>query len=84
LRYSPRQVENKKMATPELQKLRHDYKIAYTTYLHCVQELSQASEQGRCPPDAILIEEEQALTDLTASRRVLLEALCRHKSIRMP
>jgi hypothetical protein len=72
------------MATAELRKLRHNYKVAYTSYLHCVQELSEASAKGECPPDAVLSGEEKALTDLTAARRVLLEALCRHRSVEVP
>jgi hypothetical protein len=38
------------MATNELRELRHKYKAAYTTYLSCVQALSEASQQGCDPP----------------------------------
>jgi hypothetical protein len=69
------------MATPELRQLRHAYKVAYTSYLQCVQDLSAASQKGECPPDAVLIEEERALTNLADSRRALLEALCSRKRI---
>jgi hypothetical protein len=72
------------MATPELRTLRHNYKVAYTSYLSCVQKLSDASQKGECPPDAVLIGEEEALNNLNGSRRALLNALCRHHSIGGP
>jgi hypothetical protein len=72
------------MATKELRALRLRYKAAYTVYMNCVRELSDASQKGECPPDAVLAGEEKALTDLTASRRELLEALCRRRSVGGP
>jgi hypothetical protein len=72
------------MATPELRELRHNYKVAYTSYLNCVQELSLASARGECPPDDVLDGEEKALTDLNASRRALLKALCRQRTFAVP
>jgi hypothetical protein len=72
--------KDKNMATPELRKLRHDYKAAYTNYMQCVQEFSDASQRGECPPDAVLAVEEKTLTDLAESRRALLQALCKQRS----
>jgi hypothetical protein len=72
------------MATPELRTLRHKYKVAYTSYLNCVQLLSVASAKGECPPDPILDGEEKALTDLNACRKALLQALCRHRPFAVP
>jgi hypothetical protein len=36
----------KGMATKELRELRHKYKAAYTSYMHCVQALSDATQAG--------------------------------------
>ena len=72
------------MATRELSTLRHNYKVAYTSYLSCVQKLSAASQKGECPPDAVLVGEDEALNDLNASRRALLDALCKYKNIKGP
>jgi len=63
------------MATKELRELRHRYKAAYTIYLTCVQTLSDASQEGTWPAEAILQAEERALNELTLTRRALLAAL---------
>ncbi len=34
------------MATKELRELRHKFKVAYTSYMHCVQAISDASQNG--------------------------------------
>jgi hypothetical protein len=66
------------MATKELRVLRHRYKAAYTTYLGCVQALSDASQEGRLPSEQVLQAEELALGELTLTRRALLAALREH------
>lgn len=63
------------MATKELRELRHRYKVAYTSYMQCVQALSEASQHGRWPSAAVLQQEEQSLNELTLVRRALLDAL---------
>ena len=66
------------MATKELRELRHKYKAAYTSYMHCVQALSDASQAGVLPSAEVLKLEEKALNDLTVLRRALLDALYAH------
>jgi len=68
------------MATKELRELRHKYKAAYTTYMHCVTALSDASEKGEWPTAELLRLEEQALSELTLSRHALLDALHRYSA----
>jgi hypothetical protein len=68
------------MATKELRELRHKYKAAYTTYMHSVQALSDASQKGEWPAAEVLKLEEQALHDLTFLRQALLDALYAHAS----
>jgi hypothetical protein len=70
------------MATKDLQKLRHQYKAAYTTYMGCVQALSDASEKGIWPSPEILGAEERALNELTLTRQALLDALYAHAKTR--
>jgi hypothetical protein len=65
------------MATKELRVLRHRYKAAYTSYMHCVQALSDASEQGVWPTEIVKLEAD-ALHDLSATRQALLDALYAH------
>ena len=62
----------------ELRDLRHRYKTAYTSYMHCVKALSDASQNGVWPPAEVLRLEEQALNDLTFLRQALLDALHAH------
>jgi hypothetical protein len=66
------------MATKELRELRHKYKAAYTSYMHCVQVLSDASYSGVLPPADVLKLEEAALKELTHLRQALLDALYAH------
>jgi hypothetical protein len=66
------------MATKELRDLRHRYKTAYTTYMHGVQALSAASQNGEWPSAAVLELEEKAMNELTALREALLDALYAH------
>jgi hypothetical protein len=66
------------MATKELRDLRHKYKAAYTSYMHSVQALSEATQRGQWPGSDVLKLEEQALNDLTVLRQALLDALYAH------
>jgi hypothetical protein len=66
------------MATKELRDLRHRYKTAYTTYMHGVQALSAASQNGEWPSAAVLELEEKAMNELTTLREALLDALYAH------
>lgn len=66
------------MATKELRELRHKYKAAYTSYMHCVQLLSDASQSGTWPsPDVVKLEKE-LFNELTVLRQRLLDALYAH------
>jgi hypothetical protein len=66
------------MASKELRELRHKYKAAYTSYMQCVQALSDASQSGVWPSEEVLKLEEKALNELTALRQSLLDALYAH------
>jgi hypothetical protein len=66
------------MATKELRLLRHRYKAAYTTYMHSVTALSDASQNGVWPTKEVRLLEEQALDELTSIRQTLLDALYAH------
>jgi hypothetical protein len=66
------------MATNELKELRRKYKAAYTSYVHCVQALSDASQNGVWPSAEILKLEEDGLNQLTFLRQALLDALYAH------
>jgi hypothetical protein len=66
------------MATKELRDLRHKYKAAYTGYMHCVQALSDATQNGVWPSTETLALEERALNELTFLRQALLDALYAH------
>jgi hypothetical protein len=66
------------MATKELRELRHRYKAAYTGYMHSVQALSDASQNGEWPSAEVLKLEEQSLNELTFLRQALLDALYAH------
>ena len=66
------------MATKELRELRHKYKAAYTSYMQCVQALSDAGQAGVMPPPEVLKIEEAALNELTRLRQALLDALYAH------
>jgi len=65
------------MATKELRVLRHRYKAAYTSYMHCVHAVSDASEKGAWPTEIIKLEAD-ALQELNAARQALLDALYAH------
>ena len=66
------------MATKELRELRHKYKAAYTSYMQCVQALSDASQAGFWPSAEVLQLEEKTLDELTTLRQELLDALYAH------
>jgi hypothetical protein len=66
------------MATKELRDLRHQYKAAYTSYMHCVQALSDATQNGLWPAEPVLKLEEQSLNELVFLRQALLDALYAH------
>ena len=63
------------MATKELRELRHKYKAAYTSYMRCVQQLSNASQTGILPSAQVLELEAKAFDELTVLRQALLQAL---------
>jgi hypothetical protein len=63
------------MATKELRDLLHKYKVAYTTYMHCVHALSDATHKGEWPSTQVLDLEQEALDDLMSRRHTLLDAL---------
>jgi len=66
------------MATKELRELRHKYKAAYTSYMHSVHALSDASEDGTWPSAEVRKLEEETLNELTVMRQALLDALYAH------
>jgi len=66
------------MATAELRELRHRYKVAYTSYLSCVQALSDASQNGVWPSAEVVGKEEKAFEELKSIRQALLDALHAH------
>jgi hypothetical protein len=66
------------MATRELRDLRHRYKAAYTSYMHSVQALSDASHNGVWPAAGVLEVEQKALSELMFLRQALLDALYAH------
>ncbi len=66
------------MATPQLRELRHQYKEAYTVYLHSVQRLSDASRRGELPSQPVLLAEDHAIHALNFARVALLDALVKH------
>ena len=63
------------MATKELQEFRHQYKEAYTTYLSCVQAVSDASQKGEWLSQQTATLEERAFNQLALKRQALLDAL---------
>ena len=66
------------MATDDLRELRHKYKAAYTSYMHCVQVLSDAAQKGEWPSAELLRLEDEALNELNTLRQKLLDALYAH------
>ena len=68
------------MATKRLRELRHEYKAAYTSYMQCVQALSDASQAGVLPSPEVLKLEEKTFAELTTLRQALLDALHAHNS----
>ena len=69
------------MATKELRELRHRYKAAYTSYMTCVQALSDASHAGALPSPELLQLEAKSLDELTQCRQALLDALHAHAKL---
>jgi hypothetical protein len=63
------------MATKELRMLRHNYKVAYTSYLSCVQMVSDASQKGAGLPEEDSEKEDRAFNELALTRQALLDAL---------
>ena len=66
------------MATKELRELRHKYKAAYTSYMHCVQLLSDVSHAGVWPAHDVIKLEQDLFNELTVLRQKLLDALLQH------
>ena len=66
------------MATKELRELRHKYKAAYTSYMHCVQLFSAASQAGVWPSEDVIELERELFNELTVLRRALLDSLYAH------
>jgi hypothetical protein len=66
------------LATKELRELRHQYKEAYTVYMHSVQELSEASRRGELPSRQVLLAEDHAIHALNFTRVALLDGLRKH------
>jgi len=66
------------MATRELRLLRHRSKAAYTTYVHSVTALSNATESGAWPTQEVRLLEEQSLDELMTIRQTLLDELYAH------
>ena len=66
------------MATKELQVLRLRYKAAYTAYMNCVHEISEASAQGQWPTEKMLKADEAALKELVTVHAELLAGLWEH------
>lgn len=63
------------MATKELRMLRHNYKVAYTAYLSCVQMVSDASQTGATLQEEDLEKEDKGFDALAFARQALLDAL---------
>ena len=63
------------MATKELRMLRHNYKVAYTFYLGCVQTVSAASQKGVGLTEEDLEKEDKAFDQLEFARQALLDAI---------
>jgi hypothetical protein len=66
------------MATKELRELRHKFKVAYTSYMHCVQAISDASQNGVWPSAEVVKLEEEAINELMYARQALLDTLYSH------
>jgi hypothetical protein len=73
-------MQQQVMATKELKDLRGQYRAAYTAYMHCVQQLSEASQRGEWPAADVLNAEERALNNLNSFRNALLAALFKHST----
>jgi hypothetical protein len=73
-------VHQEAVATKELRELRAHYRAAYTAYMECVKQLSDASQRGEWPSAEVLSAEEKTLNDLTSFRKALLAALSKHVS----
>lgn len=72
------------MSTSKLQELRHNYKVAYTSYMTCVHTLSIASLRGEWLTQDEIQADETAFNALTRSRLALFEELreCSERSKR--
>jgi hypothetical protein len=58
-----------------LQKLRLEYKAAFTAYMSSVQALSDADLRRERPSEEVLADEARALQRLLGAREALLKAL---------
>lgn len=58
-----------------LEKLRLEYKAAFTAYMTCVQALSDAGLRGERPSQEVLADEVRALKRLMDAREALLKAV---------
>ena len=58
-----------------LQKLRLEYKAAFTAYMSSVQALSDADLRRERPSEEVLSDEARALQRLLGAREALLKAL---------
>jgi hypothetical protein len=68
------------MATKELRDLRRNFRMAYTHYRSCVQELIKASERGQRPGDQVVATEDRSFNDFAAARQELLKTLLERSS----
>ena len=66
------------MATKQLRDLRNKYRAAYTSYMHCVQLVSDASHAGVWPAADVLKLEKDLFNELATLRQALLDALHAH------
>jgi hypothetical protein len=66
------------MATEKLQDLRLKYRAAYTEYMKCVRALAASSEREEWPSDTQIRVEEKVFSELSFTRRALMDALYDH------
>ncbi len=59
-----------------LRKLRSRYNAAFPAYQRCARALSEATLSGNAPSEQLVVEEDEALRELTQARRNLVAAVC--------
>ena len=59
----------------ELLALRHRYRSAYTSYLSCVQALSDVALHASRPSRELIANEASSLKEVTEARKALLRAI---------